>query len=226
VSSKDVRDFWVGEFACEAVRGEEKQVARFERMGKNIDGNRQLSTDSAGDDVANRRELGLLRCEESGLDLFFDQGVIRGELTKFPDPEEITAAVAYVGDPCCAFSFRAVDQCGDESGSHAAERAVLLCPLMNGEVGGMDSLLEPGMRVIAGKCGRLSRAGFGGRSANALKECIGSQLTGDFAGGRSSHAVADHVDAEFGGGSAGVLVLAPDAPDVRAHGGSNRGVLR
>ena len=54
--------------------------------------------------------------------------------------------------------------------------------------------------------------------AEAVEECFGGQVAGDFSSGHTAHAIADDEDAVLGKCCAGVLIGVADAAAMREHG--------
>ena len=105
------------------------------------------------------------------------------------------------------------------------EAAGFLRVAEDGLVGGLDGGVEagPGGVWIEFRSG----GGFGGEAGGGRdgdEEGFECEVTGDFTGGGSAHAVAYGEDAALGDGSAGVFIGVADAAGVGEHGeGERRG---
>ena len=87
------------ELAGEAVRGEQKEVARLGCVGGDLGLDRGLRAHSAGDDVADGRGRSLEAADEACANLLLDQRMVLGKELERATAEEIAAAVADMGQP-------------------------------------------------------------------------------------------------------------------------------
>jgi hypothetical protein len=102
---EDARDCWIGEFAGEAVGGEQVEVAGLNLVCRDLRLDGRRGADGARDDVPHRRAQRVMPAEQPGADLLFDERVVASELAQGGRlaagfcAEEIGAAVAGVREP-------------------------------------------------------------------------------------------------------------------------------
>jgi len=232
-AGEDVGNLGVGEFAGEAVGGEQVEVSGLGGVGGDLGLDFRLRPYGSGDDVTDGRVGSLGAVEEAGAYLLLDEGVVAGELMEFAVAKEIATAVADVSEPERGVAGRLVPEQGDERGAHAAQGAKFLRALEDGVVGSADGLPEAGVGmvggiridVVLGVAGR-GLAGDAGGLAEAVQEGLGSEMAGHFAAGGATHAIAYDENALFGQGGAGVLVGVSHTTAVGEHGEGMRGRRR
>ena len=156
-AGEDAGDLEVGEFAGEAVGGEQEEVAGLRGVGGDVGLDVGLGADGAGDDVADGRSLGLSGGEEAGAELLFDQRVVLGEEFERAIAEAVAAAVADVGEPEGA--------CESPEGARPAwwpcrgGRASFWERCEDGLIGGSDGMAETGFGDV--DCARWGRESTG-----------------------------------------------------------------
>jgi hypothetical protein len=211
--SEDVFDLAVDDVVGEAVGGEQIEIVRLEVMAPDLGLDARPGADGTGDEVAHGRAGGLGGGNLTGAELFFDKGMIVGELLQMASAEAVTAAVAYVGEPegggCCVSVGNGGEQ-RDQRGAHSGKFEGLAGLLVDSLIGGMDGAAKAGLRfggvvAIGGGRGEEVKEGFGGKAAGDLTRC------------GSAHAIANDEGSGLGSGGAGVLVALADEARVRQH---------
>jgi hypothetical protein len=98
VGAKNVQQLLVFQHSGQTVRRQQKDVAFFQRAEIDVGNHIDPCSHAPGDHVAVRMYPGLVRREQTGVDLLLDVGVILGELLKAAIAEEIRPAVSHLPD--------------------------------------------------------------------------------------------------------------------------------
>jgi len=137
--TEDHADFGVGHMIGDAVGTEHVDIAGFDGEGTfDIDLDECVGSEAAGDDVAGMEELDVFRGGASEPDHFPLEAVVEGELLDESVADSIESAVADVSGDGAGFG----EAEGGAGGAHAFKFAVLAASIVDGFVGGEDSVVE------------------------------------------------------------------------------------
>ena len=210
----DLADFGVVDMIGNAIGTEHVDIAGFDGEGAfDIDLDEGVRSEAAGDDISGVKEFDIFGGSASESDHFPLEAVVEGELLDESAAEAVESAVADVsGDGTCGGEAE-----GGAGGAHAFEFAVFAGAIVDGFVGGEDSVVD----------GIFDRAG--GVFGEGIRECIDADAAGEIADGMATNAVSDDEEVSDAG-PFGVVVADADGEGVLIDGAAHthvsaRGIL-
>jgi len=197
-------DAVIGKFSGQAVGTEQKDVILLEVESGNIGRDGVLCADGAGNDITQRRVLGLVLSELSEAHLLVDERMVVRLAHQLAFAKEVASAVADVSDQSAVSAYGK----GDQSRSHAAQGSVVLGTRVNALVGVGDRLFQD-----------LASVFLRARGTEALDEGVDGDSARDFAGSGSAHAIAQSEDSVFDTISKSIFVRGSNLSDIGAARG-------
>ena len=143
-----------------------------QRFGPDNGHDLRIRTERLENDIADRAVAGLFRAELPVAHHLRDQRLVLAELRHGAIPQEISAAVAHMGEPCIAVAYGNSRACRP----HALAFGIVLGPVRDGAMGGQERRAEH----VRHRTGQLVIDAAHG---------LDGDFAGDFAGGVTAHSV-------------------------------------